>query len=60
VCRRCGRIDDLEFELDRKRLARATAEATFHADAVELVVAGLCDECYGVNRTVITSPSATT
>ena len=60
VCRSCGRIDDLEFELDRKRLARATAEGRFHADAVELVVTGLCDGCYGVNRTVITSPSATT
>ena len=40
--------------------ARATAAAMFHADAAELVVTGLCDECYGVNRTVITSPSATT
>src|SRR5947209_14234930 len=47
VCRRCGRIDDLEFELDRNRLARATAAARFHADAAELVVTGLCEACYG-------------
>jgi Fe2+ or Zn2+ uptake regulation protein len=60
VCRSCGRVDDLEFQLDGKRLARAAEAATFHADGVELVVTGLCDECYGVNRTVITSPSATT
>ena len=45
VCRRCGRVDDLEFELDRERLSRATAAAGFRADAAELVVAGLCSQC---------------
>jgi Fur family transcriptional regulator, stress-responsive regulator len=60
VCRGCGRIDDLELLLDRDRLERATREAAFHPDSAELVVTGLCRECYGVNRTVITSPSATT
>jgi Fe2+ or Zn2+ uptake regulation protein len=45
VCRACGRVDDLEYKLDEKRLARATEAAGFRADAAELVVAGLCAEC---------------
>jgi Fe2+ or Zn2+ uptake regulation protein len=45
VCRRCGRVQDLEYELDRERLARATEAAGFRADAAELVVAGVCADC---------------
>ncbi len=45
VCRACGRVDDLEYRLDHKRLARATEAAGFRADTAELVVAGLCAEC---------------
>jgi len=45
VCRRCGRVDDLEYKLDREGLTRATEAAGFRADAAELVVAGLCADC---------------
>jgi Fe2+ or Zn2+ uptake regulation protein len=45
VCRRCGRIDDLDVDLDRERLMRAADETGFHPDAAELVISGLCAGC---------------
>jgi Fur family transcriptional regulator, stress-responsive regulator len=60
ACRRCGRIDDVDAELDARELVAAASAAGFHPDRAEIVISGLCAECYGVNRTVITSPSATT
>jgi Fe2+ or Zn2+ uptake regulation protein len=45
VCRRCGRVDDLDGELDTNRLEQASAQAGFRAQAVEVVVSGLCAEC---------------
>jgi Fe2+ or Zn2+ uptake regulation protein len=45
VCRACGRVADLEYRLDSRRLARATDAVGFRADTAELVVAGLCADC---------------
>jgi Fe2+ or Zn2+ uptake regulation protein len=45
VCRRCGRVDDLDGELDTTVLEQTSARAGFSARAVEVVVSGLCAEC---------------
>jgi Fe2+ or Zn2+ uptake regulation protein len=60
VCRHCGRIEDLDGEVEIGRLLDAASATGFRADRAEVLVSGLCAECYGVNRTVSTSPSATT
>jgi Fe2+ or Zn2+ uptake regulation protein len=45
VCRRCGRVDDLDGELETEALLRAAGSAGFHAEAAELVISGLCRDC---------------
>lgn len=45
VCRRCGRVDDVDGEVDAASLRRASARAGFHPQAVEVVISGLCAEC---------------
>jgi Fe2+ or Zn2+ uptake regulation protein len=45
VCRRCGRVDDVELELDREPLLRAAGQSGFRPDAAELVITGLCADC---------------
>ena len=45
VCRRCGRVDDLDGEVDTAVLERASARAGFSPRAVEVVISGLCAEC---------------
>jgi Fe2+ or Zn2+ uptake regulation protein len=45
VCRRCGRVDDLDTELDTAVLEQTSARAGFSAQAVEVVISGLCAEC---------------
>jgi Fe2+ or Zn2+ uptake regulation protein len=45
VCRRCGRIDDLDGELNLEAPLRAARAAGFQADTAELVVAGVCAAC---------------
>jgi Fe2+ or Zn2+ uptake regulation protein len=50
VCRRCGRIDDLDYELDTKALGRAAAQAGFRPQAVELVITGLCADCAAADQ----------
>lgn len=45
VCRRCGRVDDLDSETDTSTLARAATQVGFHPQAVEIVISGLCAEC---------------
>jgi Fe2+ or Zn2+ uptake regulation protein len=49
VCRRCGRIEDLDLELDPQALLRqAGAGEGFEPRATELVISGLCAECAGL------------
>ena len=45
VCRRCGRVDDLDYELDTGALTTASARTGFRPQAVELVISGLCADC---------------
>jgi Fur family ferric uptake transcriptional regulator/Fur family peroxide stress response transcriptional regulator len=46
VCRRCGRIEDLDLELDpRALLDAAGAAGRFEPRATELVISGLCADC---------------
>ena len=45
VCRHCGRVDDLDGEVDTAVLERASARAGFSPRAVEVVISGLCAEC---------------
>ena len=45
VCRRCGRVDDLDGEPDTTGLRRAAERAGFQPQAVEVVISGLCPDC---------------
>ncbi|HEY6673004.1 MAG TPA: Fur family transcriptional regulator [Solirubrobacterales bacterium] len=45
ICRRCGRIEDLEAPLDLGRARRSAARAGFQPDRAEVVVSGLCANC---------------
>jgi Fe2+ or Zn2+ uptake regulation protein len=45
VCRRCGRVDDLDAALDTAALEQASARAGFHPQGVEVVISGLCQAC---------------
>jgi Fe2+/Zn2+ uptake regulation proteins len=45
ICRRCGRIEDLETPLDLERARRAAARSGFEPDRAEVVVTGLCADC---------------
>jgi Fe2+ or Zn2+ uptake regulation protein len=45
VCRHCGRIDDIDGELDLAALLREASATGFRADRAELVVSGLCADC---------------
>ncbi|HWE11036.1 MAG TPA: transcriptional repressor [Solirubrobacteraceae bacterium] len=45
VCRRCGRIDDVDGELDVSEVRRRAAETGFAPEAVEIVISGLCAAC---------------
>jgi len=45
VCRRCGRIEDLEAAVDASAAKRAAAEAGFRVDHGELQLSGLCADC---------------
>jgi Fe2+ or Zn2+ uptake regulation protein len=47
VCRRCGRVDDLDFEVDAEALGRASDNAGFTAQSIEIIVAGICPDCAG-------------
>jgi Fe2+ or Zn2+ uptake regulation protein len=45
VCRRCGRIDDLDGPIDTSGLGRRAGETGFHPESVQVVISGLCAEC---------------
>jgi Fe2+ or Zn2+ uptake regulation protein len=50
ICRRCGRIEDMEIPVDLERARRAAARAGFKPDRAEVVVGGLCRECSAAYR----------
>ena len=45
ICRRCGRIEDLETPVDLDRARRSAAGSGFHPDRAEVVVSGRCASC---------------
>jgi Fur family ferric uptake transcriptional regulator/Fur family peroxide stress response transcriptional regulator len=47
VCRRCGRLEDLEAPLDAAAALAAARSAGWAPDGPELVVTGLCPACAG-------------
>jgi len=47
VCRRCGRLEDLEAPLDASEAIMAARRQGWAPDGSELVVTGLCSRCAG-------------
>jgi Fe2+ or Zn2+ uptake regulation protein len=45
VCRRCGRIDDLDGQLDVAALLERACSVGFSPDRAELIISGLCADC---------------
>jgi Fe2+ or Zn2+ uptake regulation protein len=45
VCRRCGRIEDLDLELDPSALLQEAGAGEFVPQRTELVISGLCADC---------------
>jgi len=45
ICRRCGRIEDMETPLDLEPARRSAARSGFQPDLAEVVVSGLCASC---------------
>jgi Fur family ferric uptake transcriptional regulator/Fur family peroxide stress response transcriptional regulator len=45
VCRRCGRVDDLDVEIGAARLMRAAGRTGFQPEGAELLISGLCADC---------------
>lgn len=50
VCRRCGRVDDLDGDLDTDALLSAAVRTGFAARSVEVVISGLCRDCVADER----------
>jgi Fe2+ or Zn2+ uptake regulation protein len=47
VCRRCGRVEDLEAPLDAAAALEAARRQGWAPDDSELIVSGLCSSCSG-------------
>jgi Fur family transcriptional regulator, stress-responsive regulator len=45
VCRRCGRIEDIDAVIDLETAQRSARRAGFRPDRAEVVVSGLCADC---------------
>jgi Fe2+ or Zn2+ uptake regulation protein len=45
ICRRCGRVEDVDGRMNATALLRAAGTQGFHADSAELIISGLCHEC---------------
>src|SRR3954447_12025197 len=49
-CRVCGRVEDLEVDVDTTRALKAARATGFDAEGAELVVEGRCAECSDPSR----------
>jgi Fe2+ or Zn2+ uptake regulation protein len=49
VCRRCGRVEDVDGQLNAGSLVGAARKSGFRPEAAELIISGLCAECAGAN-----------
>jgi Fe2+ or Zn2+ uptake regulation protein len=45
ICRRCGRVQDVDGRISAGALMRAAQEAGFEPQGAELIISGLCAEC---------------
>ena len=45
ICRRCGRVQDVDGRMNANSLLRAAGDRGFHVDGAELIISGLCQEC---------------
>jgi Fe2+ or Zn2+ uptake regulation protein len=45
VCRRCGRVQDVDGRLNANKLLGAARAAGFQPQGAELIISGLCAEC---------------
>ena len=45
VCRRCGRVQDVDGKIGAGALIRAAADAGFKPQGAELIISGLCAAC---------------
>jgi Fe2+ or Zn2+ uptake regulation protein len=45
VCRRCGRVEDIDLSLDTRKAIAAARRRGFEPDHAGLVVSGLCPSC---------------
>jgi Fe2+ or Zn2+ uptake regulation protein len=45
ICRRCGRIEDMEIPVSLERARRSATRSGFQPDRAEVVVSGLCADC---------------
>ena len=45
VCRRCGRVQDVDGGLNASGLLRAADASGFQVEGAELIISGLCQEC---------------
>jgi Fe2+ or Zn2+ uptake regulation protein len=45
VCRRCGRVQDVDGRLNAGGLLSAADASGFHVEGAELIISGLCQEC---------------
>jgi Fur family ferric uptake transcriptional regulator/Fur family peroxide stress response transcriptional regulator len=45
VCRRCGRVQDVEGRLNASALVGAATAAGFQPHGAELIISGLCADC---------------
>jgi Fe2+ or Zn2+ uptake regulation protein len=45
LCRRCGRVVDVDAGVDERRLAAAARAAGLEVDGVEVTLRGLCPDC---------------
>jgi len=45
VCRRCGRVEDIDAPVDLDQAHRSARRAGFAPDRAEVVVSGLCSSC---------------
>ena len=45
ICRRCGRVEDVDGRISAGALIRAAQEGGFEPQSAELIISGLCAEC---------------
>jgi Fe2+ or Zn2+ uptake regulation protein len=50
ICRRCGRVQDIDGRMNANPLLRSAGAKGFHADSAELIISGLCHECAALTQ----------